>query len=353
MISQISQSRKRTKSENKPIMPIKKIKLVESEKYEPIIHSEKRESFQPIVHTDLWEFYEKHESTFWTRREIDYTEDLKDWNKLTSDEKYYIETVLAFFASSDLIVNNHIMTNFLNKIQYLELEMYYTFQAMMENIHSQTYADQIEALIRDPVRKDEVRNAVNTIDTVRKKAEWANKYINDTVHGEIEAFVRRLVAFSVVEGIFFSGSFCAIFWFKKRGLLPGLCFANELISRDEGLHRDVACYIYKNHIVHKLPESEVIDIVTDGVKIEHEFIKESLPVRLIGMDSDQMCKYIEYVADHLLVNLIGKKHYKTKNPFDWMSLISMQVKTNFFEGRVSQYSKADVTGEVDFDTEDF
>ena len=331
----------------------KKPKLISSTKYEPIIHSEKRDVVYPIIHKDLWDFYERHESTFWTRREIDYTDDQKHWiTHLSEDDRHYIETVLAFFAASDLIVNKHIMTNFLDKIKYLELDMYYTFQAAMENIHSQVYADQLDACIKDPIRKERAQNAIRTIPTVQRKAEWAMHYINDNIHDETEAFVRRLVAFSVIEGVFFSGSFCAIFWFKKRGLMPGLCFANELISRDEGLHRDVACHIYRNHIQNKLPESEVVNIVKDGVEIEKEFIRDSLPVRLIGMDSAQMCQYIEYVADHLLTNLIGKKIYNVKNPFDWMTLISMEVKTNFFEGRVSQYSKADMTGDVDF-TEDF
>lgn len=345
-------SRKRLRDDNLYKKSLMKNQIVEKI-HEPIISDIKRNSIQPIKYPDLMKFYKQHQSTFWTSEEIDYTQDIKDWNKLTDGERHYVEMILAFFAASDLIVNKHIMTNFIDKIKYLELELYYTFQAMMENIHSETYAQQIEVLIQDENRKDELRNAVNTISTVQRKSEWAYKYINDNIHDETEAFVRRLIAFSVVEGVFFSGSFCAIFWFKKRNLLPGLCFANELISRDEGLHRDVACHIYRHHIVNKLPESEVISIVSDGVKIEQDFVRDSLPVDLIGMDGKKMCEYIEYVADHLLQNLGLPKYYNTSNPFEWMAMISMETKTNFFEGRVSQYSKADVSEDVVFNDNDF
>lgn len=315
---------------------------------EPLIHSEERISLYPIVHEDLWKFYKRHISTFWTPEEISYSEDMADWNKLSSPEKYFIEMVLAFFASSDFIVNQHIETNFADKIKYIELKMYYNFQAMIEDIHSTTYADLINTYVSDETRKKELTHAVQTIPAVKKKADWARKYIYANGDDEVDMFVRRLIVFSVVEGVFFSGSFCAIFWLKKRGILPGLTFSNELISRDEGLHRDVACHIYREHIVNKLSEDELIRIVVEGVDIEKEFVSSSLRVDLIGINSKLMTKYIEYVADHLLVGLIGRKHYNTPNPFDWMTLMSLDVKTNFFEGRVSQYSKAE-DGDIDFD----
>lgn len=317
-------------------------------KFEPIIHSQQRLSLYPLEFPDIFKFYKNHESTFWTSGEIDYSEDIKHWETLSNDEKHYVEMVLGFFAGSDFIVNEHIATNFVDKMKYLELNFYYDFQKMIENIHSNTYADLINTLVKDMKRKAELQEAVVKIPAVQKKAEWAKNYIYKNTGDEVETFVRRLIAFSCVEGIFFSGSFCAIFWLKKRGLMPGLTFSNELISRDEGLHRDVACYLYKNHIVHKLDESEVINIVRDAVKIEQEFVSDSLPVNLIGMNSNLMCQYIEYVADHLLTNLIGYRYFNKKNPFDWMTLISLENKQNFFEGRVSNYSKGEV-GEINFD----
>lgn len=319
-------------------------------KYEPIIHDEERLSLYPILHPDLWEFYKKHESSFWTATEIDYGEDMKHWNGLTDDERYFLEMVLSFFAGSDFIVNEHIENDFLSKIKFLEAKMYYDFQKMMENIHSQTYADLINYYVKDNDRKEELRNAVEQIPAVKKKGDWAKYYIYKQQGDEVETFVRRLIVFSVVEGVFFSGSFCAIFWMKKRGLLPGLTFSNELISRDEGLHRDVACHIYKNHIKHKLNKDEVIEIVREGVSIEQEFVTESLPVDLIGMNSKLMCQYVEYVADHLLYNLIGEKTYNTTNPFDWMNLISLENKANFFENRSSNYSKAEYQ-EIEFEAD--
>ena len=321
-----------------------------SSTYEPIIHSEERTSLYPIEHRDIWNFYQKHKSTFWTPEEIAYSEDLRDWAKLTDDEKFFIENVLGFFAGSDFLVNTHLETDFTSKMKYLELQSYYRFQQMIEDIHSQTYADLINVLVSDQKRRDELTHAVERIPSIKKKSDWAKNYIYTDSDDEVKTFVRRLVVFSVVEGVFFSGSFAAIFWLKKRSMLPGLTFSNELISRDEGLHRDVACHIYKNHIVNKLSEEEVINIVTDGVEIEKEFVSSCLPVDLIGINSKSMRQYIEYVADHLLVNLIGKKHYKTSNPFDWMSLMSLDRKTNFFERRVAEYSKAEV-GEIEFDAD--
>lgn len=316
--------------------------------YEPIIHQKERLALYPILHTDIWDFYKKHVSTFWTSTEIDYSDDMKDWNKLSNDEKYYIEMVLGFFAGSDFIVNEHLCTNFIDKIKILELQIYYRYQAMMEDIHSNTYADLLNTYIKDNNRKEELFNAVSTIKCVKKKADWAKKYIYADNNNESKTFVRRMVVFSVVEGVFFSGSFCAIFWIKKRGLLPGLTYSNELISRDEGLHRDMACHIYKNHIVNKLSDDEIFDIVKEGVEIEKEFVTDALPVSLIGMNSVLMRQYIEYVADHLLMNLIGKKYYNTQNPFEWMTLISLDSKGNFFETRVNNYAKAEM-GNIVFD----
>ena len=239
--------------------------------------------------------------------------------------------------------------NFISRITLPELQMYYRFQAMIEDIHSLTYSNMINALVKDEKRRNELFSAVDNIPVVSKKAEWARKYIIET-DDEVDDFINRLIAFSVVEGVFFSGSFCAIFWLKKRGIMNGLTNSNELISRDEGLHRDVACYIYKNMIVNKKTKKQVIDIVKDGVEIEKEFVTESLPVDLIGMNSKLMCKYIEYVADHLLYNLIGEKYYNTENPFEWMNLISMEEKTNFFEIRPTAYSRADYD-EISFDAD--
>lgn len=308
--------------------------------YEPIIHDKERVNFYPIKEKNIMDFYNLHRSSFWTEQEIDMTDDIKDWNSLSDDERYYIEMVLSFFASSDFIVNEHLHSNFISRITLPELQIYYRFQAMMEDIHSLTYSNMINALVSNEDRKNELFSAIENIPVVSKKAEWARKYIIET-DNEVEDFVNRLIAFSVVEGVFFSGSFCAIFWLKKRGIMNGFTNSNELISRDEGLHRDVACYIYKNLIVNKKTKKQVIDIVKDGVEIEKEFVTESLPVDLIGMNSKLMCKYIEYVADHLLYNLIGEKYYNTENPFEWMNLISMEEKTNFFEIRPTAYSRSD------------
>jgi ribonucleoside-diphosphate reductase beta chain len=316
--------------------------------YEPILHDDERVSLYPLQRQDIWELYQNHKSTFWTAEEIDLSDDLNDWKKLTKQEKYFIEMTLGFFAASDLIVNEHLSHDFIEKITLLELQIYYRFQAMMEDIHSNTYADMINAYVNDENRKDELFNSVKRIPCVQKKGQWAQKHIHSVENDEVKRWVTRLVVFAAVEGIFFSGSFCSIFWLKKRGLMPGLTFSNELISRDEGLHRDVACYVYKHLIQNKLEEEEVIAIISEAVDMEKEFVTKSLPVDIIGMNSRLMCQYIEYVADHLLVNLIGRRVYNVKNPFDWMVLISMQGKTNFFEKRVSEYSRAEVS-EIRFD----
>ncbi len=305
---------------------------------EPILKDNKdRFVLFPISHNDIWAMYKKAEASFWTAEEIDLSPDLVDWeSKLNNDEKHFIKHVLAFFAASDGIVNENLAVNFLQEVQYPEARCFYGFQVMMENIHSETYSLLIDTYIKDPAEKDKLLHAIDTVDCVKKKAEWAIRWINS------DNFAERLVAFAAVEGIFFSGSFCSIFWLKKRGLMPGLSFSNELISRDEGLHCDFACLLYQNHLVNKLPKETVKQIITDAVAIEKEFVSDALPVKLIGMNADLMCQYIEFVADRLLVELGNEKVYNVTNPFDFMELISLEGKTNFFEKRVGEYQKAGV-----------
>jgi ribonucleoside-diphosphate reductase beta chain len=291
----------------------------------------------PIQHDDIWAFYKKSEASFWTAEEIDLSQDLSDWkNKLNEDEKHFIKHVLAFFAASDGIVNENLAENFVAEVQYTEAKFFYGFQIMMENIHSETYSLLIDTYINDPKEKDYLFNAIEHMDCVKKKADWALRWI------ENGSFQERLIAFAAVEGIFFSGSFCSIFWLKKRGLMPGLSFSNELISRDEGMHCDFACLLYNKHVQNKLSKEKVKDIITDAVNIEKEFVSDALPVGLIGMNADLMCQYIEFVADRLLVSLGNEKVYNVENPFPWMDLISLQGKTNFFEKRVGDYQKAGV-----------
>jgi len=291
----------------------------------------------PIQHSDIWEMYKKQEASIWTAEELDLSPDLVDWeSKLNDDERFFIKHVLAFFAASDGIVNENLAENFLSEVQYTEAKFFYGFQIMMENIHSETYSLLIDTYIKDTKEKNYLFNAIETFEPVKKKAEWAMRWIDNGSYAE------RLVSFAAVEGIFFSGSFCSIFWLKKRGLMPGLTFSNELISRDEGLHCDFACMLYNNHLVNKLPKEQVQKIIADAVEIEKEFVTESLPVRLIGMNSDLMSQYIEFVADRLLTELGNDKIYNTSNPFDFMDMINLQGKTNFFEKRVGEYQKAGV-----------
>lgn len=290
----------------------------------------------PIEHDDIWEMYKKHEASFWTAEEIDLGQDLKDWASLTDGERHFISHVLAFFAASDGIVNENLAVNFISQVQYAEAKCFYGFQIMMENIHSETYSLLIDTYIKDPSEKDKMLKAIDTIPCVQRKADWALRWIT---HGN---FVERLLAFAVVEGIFFSGSFCSIFWLKKRGLMPGLTFSNELISRDEGLRRDFACLLYTQHINNKLPEADVYNLIKEAVEIEQEYVTDALPVSLIGMNATLMNQYIECVADHLLEALGLQKVYNTPNPFDFMEMISLQGKTNFFEKRVGDYQKAGV-----------
>lgn len=291
----------------------------------------------PIVYPNIWDMYKKAEASFWTAEELDLAHDEKDWRSLTDNERHFIKTVLAFFAASDGIVNENLATNFAKEVQAQEARCFYGFQQAIENIHGEVYSLLLDTYIKDPKEKQHLFNALETVPCVRKKAEWAFKYAN----AKYAAFAERLVAFAAVEGIFFSGSFCSIFWLKKRGLMPGLCFSNELISRDEGLHCDFACMLY-GMLANKLPETRVHQIIGDAVTIEIEFVRDALPVELIGMNSTAMATYIKFCADRLLVALGYSKMYNVLNPFDWMTLISVPSKTNFFEKRVSEYARAHV-----------
>ncbi len=294
----------------------------------------------PIQNDAVWQMYKQAEASFWTAEEIDLSQDLKDWENLNDGERHFISHVLAFFAASDGIVNENLAVNFMNEVQIPEARCFYGFQIMMENIHSETYSLLIDTYVKKQSEKDHLFNALETVPAVGRKGEWALKWI------ESENFAERLIAFAAVEGIFFSGSFCSIFWLKKRGLMPGLTFSNELISRDEGLHCDFACLLY-NMLNNKLPEERVHEIIRDAVTIEQEFVTDALPVDLIGMNSKLMSQYIEFVADRLLGELGCSKLYNSTNPFDFMEMISLQGKTNFFEKRVAEYQKAGVGGDKD------
>lgn len=318
---------------------------------EPILQpNDNRFVIFPIQHNDLWEWYKKQQACFWTAEEIDLHSDLNDWNtKLTDDERYFIKHILAFFAASDGIVNENLAENFVNEVQYSEAKFFYGFQIMMENIHSETYSLLIDTYIKDEAEKDKLFKAIENFPAIKKKADWALKWI------ESDSFAERLIAFAAVEGIFFSGSFCSIFWLKKRGLLPGLTFSNELISRDEGMHCDFAVHLHNSHIVNKVPKERIREIIVDALDIEREFITESLPVSLIGMNATLMTQYLEFVTDRLLLEFGCEKEYEATNPFDFMEMISLEGKTNFFEKRVSEYQKAGVksggTGSISFDAD--
>jgi ribonucleoside-diphosphate reductase beta chain len=302
-----------------------------------------------LEHHDIWDYYKKAQQVFWTAEEIDLQQDFTDWEKLNEGEKHFVKHILAFFAASDGIVNENLAENFVSEVQYTEAKFFYGFQIMMENIHSETYSLLIDTYIKDKEEQNHLFNAIDTVPAVQKKAEWALKWIGS------ESFVERLVAFAAVEGIFFSGSFCSIFWLKKRGLMPGLSFSNELISRDEGLHTDFAVHLYNNHIENKLSRERLIEIIDSALVIEKEFITEALPVSLIGMNSNLMKQYLEYVSDRLLMDLGVGKVYNAENPFDFMQNIALQNKTNFFEKRVADYVKSgvgEVQEQISFD-EDF
>jgi ribonucleoside-diphosphate reductase beta chain len=288
----------------------------------------------PLKYHDIWQMYKTAEHSFWTAEEIDLAQDLTDWNdKLNDDERHFIKMVLAFFAASDGIVNENLAENFLKEVQYPEARSFYGFQIAIENIHSETYSLLIDTYIKDSEERDRLFHAIDNFDSIKQKADWAIKWITQA------SFAERLIAFAAVEGIFFSGSFCSIFWLKKRGLMPGLSFSNELISRDEGLHCRFACLLYNNYIKDKLPEERVREIICSAVDIERVFITESLPASLIGMNNKLMIQYIEYVADYWLNELGCSKVYNVANPFDFMDMISLEGKGNFFERKISEYSK--------------
>jgi ribonucleoside-diphosphate reductase beta chain len=309
---------------------------------EPILRENKqRFVLFPIKHPNVWEMYKKAEASFWTAEEIDLAHDQTDWEKLSANEKHFVSHVLAFFAASDGIVNENLVERFASEVQLPEARCFYGFQIAMENIHSETYSLLIDTYITDPTEKHKLFNAIDTVPCVAKKANWALRWISNSTR-----FAERLVAFAVVEGIFFSGSFCSIFWLKKRGLMPGLTFSNELISRDEGMHCDFACLLY-SMLDQKLESETVHEIVDDAVVHEKEFVTDALPCALIGMNSRMMSQYIEFVADRLLVALGVDKLYNATNPFEWMELISLQGKTNFFEKRVGEYQKAGVMNSLD------
>ncbi len=301
----------------------------------------------PIKHHDLWEWYKKCEACFWTAEEIDLHEDQNDWNnKLSEDERYFIKHILAFFAASDGIVNENLAENFVSEVQYAEAKFFYGFQIMMENIHSETYSLLIDTYVKDEKEKNILFKAIENFPAIKKKADWALKWIDSP------SFAERLIAFAAVEGIFFSGAFCSIFWLKKRGLMPGLTFSNELISRDEGMHCDYAVHLHNKHLIHPVPKKRIREILVDALNIEREFITESLPASLIGMNSKLMTQYLEFVTDRLLVELGCEREYNATNPFDFMDMISLQGKTNFFEKRVSEYQKAGILNkEMDEDAQ--
>lgn len=305
-------------------------------KTEPLLCETKRDSLYPIQYSGIWDFYKLHLASHWVSQEIDLSKDINDWKNLNEDEKHYIKYGLSFFAGSDFIINESQKKNSA-EVSNLEYQFFNDDKISRENIHSTTYADLLEAYISNDKEREVLKNAITTIQTIKNKTEWMREYIYNGT------FVERIVAEAIMEGIFFSATFCGIFWLRKRGLMSALCDANEFIARDEGIHRDFNCYIYRDLIVNKLPEELLIKMVKEAVEIEKSFVCESLPVKLIGMNNDMMCQYIEYVADHLSFNLIQKSIYGVKNPFeDWMSAISLKVKTDFFAHRPTAYGKSAV-----------
>lgn len=297
----------------------------------------KRYVIYPVEYNDIWDKYKQAVASFWTVEEIDLSKDGNDWESLNDNERFFIKNVLAFFAASDGIVNQNLGERFLNEIEIMEAKCFYGFQIAIENIHSEAYSLLLDTYVKDYEEKGRLLNAIDTIPCVKKKADWAFKWIDSN-----QSFAKRLLAFAAVEGIFFSGSFCAIFWLKKRGLMSGLTFSNELISRDEGLHTDFAVLLYTRYVQNKLTQEEVHELIREAVEIEQEFICESLPCRLIGMNAEMMSEYIQFVADRLLVSLGYERIWNIQNPFDFMELISIDGKTNFFERRVGEYSKSNV-----------
>lgn len=300
----------------------------------------------PIEHNDIWEYYKQHQAAFWTAEEIDLTNDIRDWESLTENERYFIKNVLSFFAASDGIVNENLAENFYREVQYPEAKFFYGIQLAMENIHSLMYSLLIDTYINNPKEKDECFNAIDRLPAVQKKAKWALEWIENS------SFAERLVAFAAVEGIFFSGSFCSIFWMKSRGIMQGLCNANSLIFKDENLHCDFAIHLLNNHLEERPSEKRIKEIVLSALEIEKEFITESLPVSLIGMNSNLMKQYLEFVVDGLLVKMGCTKQFNVEQPFKFMEQIAVETKGNFFESRTVEYQKAKLNETITF-TEDF
>lgn len=300
----------------------------------------------PIEHNDIWEYYKQHQAAFWTAEEVDLTNDIRDWENLSENEQYFVKNVLSFFAASDGIVNENLAENFLKEVQYPEAKFFYGFQLMMENIHSLMYSLLIDTYVSNPKEKDECFNAIERLPAVKKKADWALNWIKNA------SFQERLVAFAAVEGIFFSGSFCSIFWLKSRGLMQGLCNANSLIFKDENLHCDFAIHLLNNHVQERPTEKRIKEILLSALEIEKEFITESLPVSLIGMNSNLMKQYLEFVVDGLLVKLGCKKQFNVEQPFKFMEQIAVETKGNFFESRTVEYQKAKLNETISF-TDDF
>jgi ribonucleoside-diphosphate reductase beta chain len=299
----------------------------------------------PIEHNDIWEFYKQHQAAFWTAEEVDLTNDIRDWNNLTENEQYFVKNILSFFAASDGIVNENLAENFLKEVQYPEAKFFYGFQLMMENIHSLMYSLLIDTYISNEKEKQLCFTALDNLPAVQKKAKWALDWIENA------SFQERLVAFAAVEGIFFSGSFCSIFWLKSRGIMQGLCNANSLIFKDENLHCDFAIHLVNNHLENKPSEKRIKEILLSALEIEKEFITESLPVSLIGMNSNLMKQYLEFVTDGLLVKFGCKKEFNVEQPFKFMEQIAVETKGNFFESRTMEYQKAKLNEELSFDSD--
>ena len=300
----------------------------------------------PIEHNDIWEYYKQHQAAFWTAEEVDLTNDIRDWEMLTENEQYFVKNVLSFFAASDGIVNENLAENFYREVQYPEAKFFYGIQLAMENIHSLMYSLLIDTYINNPKEKDECFNAIDRLPAVQKKAKWALEWIENA------SFAERLVAFAAVEGIFFSGSFCSIFWLKSRGIMQGLCNANSLIFKDENLHCDFAIHLLNNHLEERPSEKRIREIILSALEIEKEFITESLPVSLIGMNSNLMKQYLEFVVDGLLVKMGCSKEFNVEQPFKFMEQIAMETKGNFFESRTMEYQKAKLNETISF-TDDF
>jgi len=302
---------------------------------EPLLSENKKRFVLAVKYPDINEFYQTHLLTFWTPSEIDFSQDIRDWKRMTTDEQKFIKYVLAFFAGSDGIVNENLVENFSREIQVPEARAFFSIQNAMETIHSETYRISLETLVQDSNEQEALFDAIERISSIKKKADWALKWTNP----KTASFAERVIAFVIVEGLFFSGSFCAIFWLKSRGLLPGVCFSNELISRDEGLHCEFGLHLYNNYIVNKLSEEKIKEIITSAFETEKDFIIEALPVGLVGMNQQSMIQYIQYVADRLLLQMGCTKQYYVNNPFHFMEMMSLEGKTNFFERRVSEYKK--------------